>query len=127
VLLAAVATAAFVGVVAWLLLSRPTPLHVTGAAVTVAPPGTACDATVDVVGTIESNGQAGAISYQWERSDGTTSAVLVETVDSGVTSVQVHLMWTLTGAGTYPARATLRVVGPDPREAAGGFTYICRS
>ncbi|MGI5126059.1 hypothetical protein ACQEVB_04510 [Pseudonocardia sp. CA-107938] len=127
VLLATVATAAFVGLVVWLLLSRPAPLQVTGTAVSVAEPGTACDVTVDVVGTIDTNGQAGVVRYQWLRSDGTTSAVLVETVESGVTSVQVHLMWTLAGEGTYPARATLRVLAPDPGEAAAGFTYTCRS
>lgn len=125
VVLATVATAAFVGLVVWLLLSRPATMQVTGAAVMVADPGIACDVTVDVVGTIDTNGQAGTVRYQWQRSDGTSSAELVETVDSGVTSVRVHLMWTLAGKGRYPARATLRVLAPNPTEAVGGFSYRC--
>lgn len=122
----AVATAALVALVAWLLLWRPEPLVAVGAAVAANDPGTACDVTVDVVGTIDTNGRAGTLSYQWLRSDGETSAVLSQSVESGTTVVEVHLMWTLAGTGTYPATATLRVLEPSPAEASGSFTYRCR-
>jgi len=119
-------TAALVAAVLWFLLPGGEPLRV--AAAGVAPtvePGRACDVTVDVVGTVTTNGRPGTITYQWERSDGQTSAVLSQTVPEGTSVVEVHLMWTLSGTGTYPAQATLRVLTPDASEAVGGFTYRC--
>ena len=38
---------------------------------------------------------------------------------------QVHLLWSVSGHGRLPARATLRVLEPTPVEASGGFTYSC--
>ena len=82
--------------------------------------------TVDVVGTVTTDGRAGTFTYQWLRSDGQVSAELTGSVADGVTSTQVHLMWTFSGPGTYPASATLRVLRPDPVEAVGHLTYSCR-
>ncbi|MFC4943148.1 hypothetical protein [Pseudonocardia sp. GCM10023141] len=114
-----------IGVLAF-LLTRPAPLQVSVA--TVAPaadPGTSCGATVDVVGTITTNGRPGAITYQWVRSDGQVSGELTQSVADGATSTQVHLLWTFSGSGRYPASATLRVLRPDPVDAVGHFTYSC--
>jgi hypothetical protein len=99
------------------------------AGVKVAPadePGYACGLTVDVVGTIATNGEAGTVRYQWLRSDGETSAVLEQAVADGERQAEVHLMWTFTGAGRYPATATLKILDPTPTKAVGGFTYHCR-
>lgn len=113
-------------VVAFLLL-RQDPLQVSAASVAPgADPGTSCDVTVDVVGTVTTNGRSGAFTYQWLRSDGQASAVLTQSVAEGATSTQVHLMWAFSGSGRYPASATLRVLRPDPVDAVGQFTYSCR-
>jgi hypothetical protein len=115
------------GVLAYLLLWRPDPLVLTGAEVAPAtPPGSTCDVTVDLVGTIHTNGLRGDIEYRWLRSDGETTAPVTQTVDPGQTAVQVHLLWTLAGRGIYPATANLQILQPQPVQATGGFTYHCR-
>lgn len=125
-LLAALLTVAVAIAVAY-LLSRPDPLRVTGASVAPAvDPGGSCDVTVDVVGTVTTDGRPGALTYQWLRSDGQASQELSQSVADGATSTQVHLMWTFSGSGTYPATATLRVLRPDRLDAVGHFTYSCR-
>jgi hypothetical protein len=47
-------------------------------------------------------------------------------VPSGRSQVAVHLYWSFSGHGTYPATATLRVLTPTATEALGRFTYQCR-
>jgi hypothetical protein len=115
-----------IGAALWLLL-RPDPFgaRATGVA-PVVPPGDACDVTVDLAGAIATNGAAGTVRYRWERSDGQTSAVLSQPVESGATTTDVHLLWTLSGRGTYDARAVLHVLEPTPSDAVGGFTYRCQ-
>jgi len=114
------------GVAAYLWRQQADPLVVTGAVVAPAEdPGDQCDLTVDVVGTIQTNGQPGTITYQWIRSDGETSAVLDQSVPAGRFSTQVHLFWSFSGQGRYDATATLRILAPTGVEAAGQFTYAC--
>jgi hypothetical protein len=114
-------------VIAYLLFWRPDPLVLTGAEVApAAPPGQGCDVTVDVVGTIHTNGESGTIHYRWLRSDGESSGPLTQTAEAGQPVVQVHLLWTLSGTGRYPASATLEISQPQPLTATGGFTYSCR-
>ncbi len=115
------------GALAWLWWQRGGPLSVTG--VTVAPatdPADACDVTVDVVGTIHTDGRGGVVTYQWLRNDGQTSEVLHEIVPPGRDDAVVHLRWSLTGQGTYDATATLSVLTPDPIVGSTEFTYDCR-
>lgn len=114
------------GVIAYLLSRAPDPMHVTGASVAPAAPPIGCDVTVDVVGTVQTNGRAGALDYQWLRSDGQATAVLSETVPADSSVVALHLQWTFAGKGTYPATATLRVLRPDRIDATSQFTYACR-
>lgn len=110
----------------YLWWQRQNPLAVTAATVAPAePPGDQCDVTVDVVGTVQTNGRPGTITYQWIRSDGETSGVLDQTVAAGAASVQVHLFWSFSGQGRYDATATLQILAPSPMEASGGFTYDC--
>ncbi|MGE3288451.1 MAG: serine/threonine-protein kinase [Pseudonocardia sp.] len=111
--------------VAFALLPGSTPLEVTDATVTAAEPGRGCDLTVDVVGTLTTSGGPGTLSYTWTRSDGGTTGVLVQEVAAGQTSVDVHLLWTLSGRGRHDATATLRVLEPNPAQAQGSFTYSC--
>jgi hypothetical protein len=84
-----------------------------------------CDVTVNVVGTIVTNGRGGTVMYQWTRSDGTTSPVQTATIASGRLSEQVHLYWTIRGSGTVHARATLRVISPSVKAASTSFVYSC--
>ena len=113
------------GVLAFLLLRGGSSVAVQRVDVRAVPASAGCDATVDVVGTLTTDGRAGTVSYQWFRSDGQTSAVLTQTIASGATATDVHLQWSVTGRGRLDAQATLRVLEPAPTEAAGGFTYSC--
>jgi hypothetical protein len=108
-----VALLALAGVFAYLLLWYPDPLVLTGAeAAPAAQPGRACDVTVDVVGTIHTNGES--------------TGPLTQTTEVGKLDVQVHLLWTLSGKGSYPATATLEISQPRPLSAVSRFTYSCR-
>jgi hypothetical protein len=114
------------GVGGYLWWQRQNPLEVTAAVVAPAqPPGDQCDVTVDVVGTVQTNGRRGTITYQWIRSDGEASAVLDQSVPDGDASTQVHLFWTFSGEGSYRATATLKILAPTPMETSGEFTYAC--
>jgi hypothetical protein len=114
------------GVGGYLWWQRQNPLVVTAAVVAPAqPPGEECDVTVDVVGTVQTNGRGGTVTYQWVRSDGEASAVLDQSVPNGSGSTQVHLFWSFSGEGSYDATATLKILAPTPMEASGEFTYRC--
>jgi hypothetical protein len=123
VLLAAIAAA-----VTFALLRPHGALAVTAVAVAPASPPRLgqCDVTVNVVGTIVTNGRGGAVTYQWTRSDGTTSPVQTAVIASGRTSEQVHLYWTIRGRGTIHASAKLRVLSPSVQAASTSFVYSCR-
>jgi len=120
-------TLILVGVVAaYLWRQHENPLVVTAAVVAPAEdPGDRCDLTVDVVGTIQTNGRPGTVTYQWIRSDGETSAVLDQSVPAGRSSTQEHLFWSFSGQGRYDATATLKILAPTPLEATGQFAYAC--
>jgi hypothetical protein len=109
-------------------LWRNTPGSLQVEAVTVAPaspPGQACNTTVDVVGTLRTNGQAGVITYEWLRSDGETTNQLTQTVGRDAPSTSVHLLWQLSGTGHYRATATLRVTSPNQIQSETTFDYDC--
>lgn len=113
------------GVVAYLLAQGRDPLQVEASSVAAVSPGQACDTTVDVVGTINTNGRPGTVRYQWLRNDGQPTAVLSQSVPAGSTTVPVHMQWSLSGQGRFVAQARLRVLDPGPTESVGGFTYSC--
>jgi hypothetical protein len=114
------------GVAGYLWWERQNPLVVTAAVVAPAePPGDRCDVTVDVVGTVQTNGRGGTVTYQWIRSDGEISTVLDQSVPEGSASTQVHLFWSFSGQGRYRATATLKILAPTPIETSGEFTYAC--
>jgi serine/threonine protein kinase len=120
---------AVVGAAVTFVLLRPHgALAVTAVAVAPASPPRPgqCDVTVNVIGTIVTNGRSGAVMYQWTRSDGTTSPVQTATIASGRLSEQVHLYWTIRGRGTIHASARLRVLSPSVQAASTSFVYSCR-
>ncbi|SFC16847.1 hypothetical protein [Streptomyces aidingensis] len=119
------AVAVLIGVAAFLLWDRSGPaLEIT--AVTARTDATfACDSTADVVGVVRTNGRPGTLTYQWTRSDGTSSGVLKEQVTRGQTEALLHLLWTFRGEGTVAATAQLRITGPSTHTASVSFTYTC--
>jgi hypothetical protein len=89
------------------------------------PPGTKCNVTVDVVGTIVTNGHGGAITYQWIRNSNDTMAPATVTNASGQDTVQVQLKWAFHGKGTQHAVAELHVLSPNAAVGNTEFTYSC--
>ena len=97
--------------------------------VAVAPaaaPGNKCDVTVDVVGSVVTNGRGGQITYQWIRNGTVTSPVATAVVGSGQTVEPLHLNWSFHGKGNYQATAELRVLSPQVASGKTTFTYSCR-
>lgn len=120
-------TAAILGAVGVILWQRAHD-QLTVTAVAVAPaqlPGDRCNVTVNVVGTIETNGRGGTVSYQWIRGGGLTSPVSAVTAASGHATVRVYLRWSFRGSGTYHGEATLRVLTPRIASGHTAFTYSC--
>jgi serine/threonine protein kinase len=116
---------AAVGVILWLRTHEV--FKVTSVAVApAAAPGDKCNVTVDVVGTIVTNGHGGQITYQWIRNGNITSPVATAVVGSGQTTAPLHLSWSFHGKGTYQATAELRVLSPQVASATTAFTYSCR-
>ncbi len=125
---AVVVVGVIAGVVAVLLNKPHGTLKVTTVAVAPATlPGHKCNVTVDVVGTIETNGKAGQIMYQWVRDGDLTSRVYTVNAAAGATSQMVHLHWKFVGKGTAHATARLRVLSPSVASATTAFKYSCRS
>ncbi|MEV4430665.1 hypothetical protein AB0K23_35975 [Streptomyces sp. NPDC049602] len=91
-----------------------------------APEGTlGCDGTANVVGVVRTDGRPGTLTYHWERSDGTHSAPLRETLSAGQKEARLHLLWTFQGPGAHRAVARLVLTSPTPHTAEGTFTYRC--
>jgi hypothetical protein len=114
------------GVAAYVWHNNHQALRVTGATVTVVHPGKiACNTTVDVVGTIVTNGKGGPVTYQWTK-DGQDLPVGTVTAASGQQQVRVDLKWYLRGAGTHLAKAIFQVFTPNVITAeSANFTYVC--
>jgi eukaryotic-like serine/threonine-protein kinase len=128
--ISAVVVVAAIAAVAFLLLHRShAALKVTAVAVAPATlPGHKCNITVDVVGTIETNGDAGQLMYQWVRNgDRTSSVFTVNLTAANGTSVTAHLHWRFVGKGVSHATAQLRVLSPNVASAKTAFVYACRS
>jgi hypothetical protein len=123
-------TFAIVGGVAYYVWNRNhhPALNVTAATVAIANPDKiACNSTVDVVGTIFTNGSGGPITYQWSK-DGETQPVGTVTAGSGQQQVRVDLQWAFKGKGTHQATAILEVFTPNVvSQQSATFTYKCGS
>jgi hypothetical protein len=126
VLSSALTFAIVAGVAAYLWTKSHQTLQVTAATVSVANAGTiGCDSTVDVVGTIFTNGNGGSITYQWTK-DGQNQPVNTVTAGSGQQQVRVDLHWLLQGKGTHQGVAILQVFTPNVvSQQSATFTYRC--
>jgi hypothetical protein len=113
-----------VGAYVWWRVDRP--LHVTSVSITVQRHvAGACQLDADVVGTVITTGGTGTFTYQWQRSDGTTTPVHAGRVTDPAKPTEVHLPWTFNGSGEETAQVTLMVLTPQRREASTSFEYIC--
>jgi hypothetical protein len=113
-----------VGGYVWWRVDRP--LHVTSVSITVQRHvAAACQLDADVVGTVITTGGTGTFTYQWQRSDGTTTSVHTGKVTDPAKPTEVHLPWTFNGSGEETAQVTLVVLTPQRREASTSFEYIC--
>jgi hypothetical protein len=116
------------GVAAYVWNKTHQTLKVTAATVSVAnPDNIACNSTVDVVGTIFTNGNGGPITYQWTK-DGENLPTGTVTATSGQQQVRVDLQWNLRGKGIHHAAAIFQVFTPNVISAqSASFTYTCAS
>jgi hypothetical protein len=116
------------GIAAYVWTKTHQTLKITAATVSVAnPDNIACNSTVDVVGTIFTNGNGGPITYQWTK-DGENLPTGTVTATSGQHQVRVDLQWNLRGKGTHHAAAIFQVFTPNVISAqSASFTYKCAS
>jgi hypothetical protein len=116
------------GIAAYVWTKTHQTLKITAAAVSVANPDKiACNSTVDVVGTIFTNGNGGPITYQWTK-DGENLPTGTVTATSGKQQVRVELKWNLRGKGIHHAAAIFQVFTPNVISAqSASFTYKCAS
>lgn len=116
-----------VAVVLYFLFGRSTPsMSITGASVRTSAATVGCSGQETLTGVVTTDGGEGTFSYQWVRSDGTKSAVLRQTVNSGTKQVDVTLVWNFDGIGSLHATAELDILEPGPaRKASASFNYSC--
>jgi hypothetical protein len=115
-----------IGGFAWWRFDRP--LHVNTVSLTVQKhAASACQLEADIVGTVITSGGHGTFTYQWRRSDGTTTPVYTAQVADPSKPTEVHLQWTFSGVGSETAQVALIVLGPQRRQASTSFEYICGS
>jgi hypothetical protein len=111
----------------YLWFQRGDPLAVTAVDVRT-PKAKGCDVTVNVVGTITTNGSSGQVTYEWLPT-GRKPIRHTDTVEPGKTTHQVTLEWEIGGEGTKKLTARLRVLSPigdqGPLEDKASFTYKC--
>ncbi|MGH3209362.1 MAG: serine/threonine-protein kinase [Trebonia sp.] len=118
-------TAAVVaGVGAYLWERSHQTLKITDVKVSAAKQSVGCNGTADIIGTINTNGHGGRITYEWVRGV-EADAPLVADDASGSNTVQVTLKWAFHGKGTGQAVAELRVLDPQQDEASIIFPYFC--
>ncbi|GAA4322266.1 hypothetical protein GCM10023086_47390 [Streptomyces venetus] len=120
------AAAVLVVVLAWLLWQRQTgDLRITQV---TAQTGSVlgCDGTAEVVAVVSTNGAAGAFTYEWNRSDGTSSGPREERLGKGQEETRLRLLWTFHGKGTSKATAWLVITSPSRHTASASFAYTCR-
>lgn len=120
-----------IGVVAWLLLRNQSSadLAVTGLDVQVDQAKQTCNANVDITGTVTTNGAAGQLVYQWQRSDEQQpEAQKQQTVPDGQKSVALHLIWQISGVSAAKTfTATLTILNTPSIQKTASFSYTCRA
>ncbi|WP_062435209.1 hypothetical protein [Herbidospora daliensis] len=87
-----------------------------------------CDAKTKIMAVVTTNGESGTFTYEWEQSDGRVTEG-TQRVESGTTSVDLPLIWQVSGPGRFKGTATLRVLDHTaegkPIAAKASFSYKC--
>ena len=86
-----------------------------------------CNGTADIIGTVNTNGRGGPITYEWVDDPSQKPQVLTAQDQTGRQSVQVSLAWKFHGRGTGSAVATLEVLTPEVAKTSITFPYSCTS
>ena len=84
-----------------------------------------CNGTAHIIGTINTNGRGGPISYEWISDTRTKPKVLTAQDESGSNTVKVSLNWAFHGKGTGTAVAKLSVLSPNAAVGSIEFPYNC--
>ena len=114
---------AAVGVVLWLRTHEV--FKVTSVAVAPAAlPGNKCNVTVDVVGSIVTNGRGGQVTYQWVRNGDIASPVATTVVGTGQTTAPLHLDWYLHRQGHLPGDGRTTGAEPASRNSQDDFHVL---
>jgi hypothetical protein len=114
------------GVALWDRLQRTPSVHVLSAGIDpIASAAVRCDATVDVVGVLTTDGHPGTVAYRWRRDGGDPGPVEHQSVAAGARQTEVHLAWEFTGHGTHDATVSLEVVQTPAVTATSSFVYHC--
>jgi hypothetical protein len=107
---------------------------VTGVRVRASSASITCGQVERLTAVLSTNGSAGAIDYEWVRSDGATSSDLAQAVNRGQRQASVVLEWNFEGYGSLDATATLRILSPKSTGSGtssaassytAAFTYAC--
>ncbi|HWG28558.1 hypothetical protein [Actinospica sp.] len=115
-----------IAVLIYFLWGRTTnAVAVDSVAVKASTPTVTCGQTERLSAVITTNGGSGTLTYQWVRSDGTTSAVLTQNVNTGEHQASVALLWNFDGYGALDATATLHVLSPGHASGSASFHYTC--
>jgi serine/threonine-protein kinase len=101
------------------------PLKVSSVKVALAGQPKNCASTVELTGTIVTNGKGGQITYQWTQNGNAQSAATV-TDATGQDIVQVTLRWSFHGKGSQQALAELQVLTPTSAVGNTQFAYSCK-
>lgn len=101
------------------------PVAVSSVAVRPSAATVTCGQTERLSAVIATNGGSGKLTYQWVRSDGTTSDVLTQNMNKGEHQTAVTLLWNFDGYGTLDATATLHILSPGNASGSAAFRYTC--
>jgi uncharacterized protein YjdB len=101
------------------------PVAVSSIAVRPSAATVTCGQTERLSAVIATNGGSGKLTYQWVRSDGTTSDVLTQNMNKGQHQTTVALLWNFDGYGTLDATATLHILSPGHASGSANFRYTC--
>ncbi|WP_214104977.1 hypothetical protein [Acrocarpospora catenulata] len=87
-----------------------------------------CDSTARIVAEVTTNGGSGTFSYVWEQSDGRKIRE-TQRVEEETTSLELPLLWKVTGPGSLKGTATLRILDHTatgkPIQDKASFSYKC--
>lgn len=118
-----------VAVTTAVLLTRgPEPLRVESVDVVAAAPveGRCPSAEYVFVATIQTNGGAGDIRFEWIRPDGQRTAVQTVSASDGQSQAEARLTFTVTGGSALDGSATLAVLDPgSARGVSPPIAYRC--